>query len=80
MYLDLYNTIIYINVLFINLANKEKIIFCFFIHECKAIWSSEQFYRNKRSRKVIYNDIYDISCNDARAIAEYVGNKADLYF
>ena len=28
---------------------------------------------------VIYNDIYNISCHDAKVIAEFIGNKADYY-
>ena len=28
---------------------------------------------------VIYNDIYDVSCRDARVIAESIGNQADYY-
>ena len=28
---------------------------------------------------VIYSDIYDISCNDARSIAKSIGNEADYY-
>jgi len=30
-------------------------------------------------RTVIYNDIYDLSCNDAKIIAQALGNQADKY-
>ncbi|MBA7485996.1 hypothetical protein ES707_21548 [subsurface metagenome] len=28
---------------------------------------------------VVYNDIYDVSCHDAKIIAKSIGNEADYY-